>query len=80
MSPPTHTVGQESVAILKEFMIFNIYYKITTCVGQEETVVFLKEFITFYIPQNYYMCRTRGNCSIFEGIHYFLHTAKLLHV
>ena len=26
------------------------------------------------------MCRTRGNCSIFEGIHYLLHTTKLLHV
>ena len=29
------------------------YYKITTCVGQQETVVFLKEFITFDKLQNY---------------------------
>ena len=36
--------------------------------GQEETVVFLKEFITFYILQNYYMCRSRGNCSIFKEL------------
>ena len=30
-----------------------MYYKITTCVEQEEIVVFLKEFIAFDKPQNY---------------------------
>ena len=56
------------------------FYKIIRCVGQEETVAFLKEFLTFNIPQNYYMCRTRGNSSIFEGIHQIIHTTKLLHM
>ena len=31
-------------------------------------MAFLKEFIIFNILKNYYMCRTRENCSIFGGI------------
>ena len=54
------------------------YYKITACVEQEGTEVFLKELITFTILQNYYMCRTRGNCSIFKGIYQDHTTTKIL--